>query len=132
MSRESSSVTQHPKNTSVQTIGISAVEQYSREIDLPCLDGVCTAIRKLHNNWAFEEDGTPAEIYKTCFDSLCTWLHPAFRNGRTSEAVPSNRSEAVFLPSQEGQVFELPIPIFDYRLNSWLYLVRLPRSSGLH
>ncbi len=44
------------------------------------------------------EDGTPAEGYKTCLISLDPCLHGMITNVWLCEAVPNNRSEAVFLP----------------------------------
>ncbi|BHF81689.1 hypothetical protein SprV_0802482200 [Sparganum proliferum] len=36
---------------------------------------VADAIRNLHNNKAPGEDGIPAEIFKSCVDTLAPWLH---------------------------------------------------------
>ncbi len=60
------------------------MEEFQCEVDLPSLDEVCTAIRQLRNNRAPGEDGTPAEIYKTCLESVGPWLHRIISKVRTS------------------------------------------------
>ncbi len=44
------------------------------------------------------EDGVPAEVYKTCLDSLGPWLHRVITKVWLCEANPTNWSEAVLLP----------------------------------
>ncbi len=59
---------------------------------------MCTAIRQLRNNRAPGEDGIPAEVYKTCLDSLGPWLHRVITKVLLCEAVPNNWSEVAILP----------------------------------
>ncbi len=58
---------------------------------------VCTVTRQLCNNRAPGEDGIPAEVYKTCLDSLGPWLHRVITKVWLCEAVPNNWIEAVLL-----------------------------------
>ncbi len=58
---------------------------------------MCTAVRQLRNNGASGEGGIPAEVYKTCFDSLGPWLHWVIAKVRLCEVVTNNWSEAIFL-----------------------------------
>ncbi len=44
------------------------------------------------------EDGIPAEVYKTCLDSLGPWLHRVITNVWLCEAVPNDWNEAVLFP----------------------------------
>ncbi len=64
-----------PPNTAFSQLPTSASETYPCDVDPPTLEEVCTAIRQLRNNRAPGEDGIPAEVYKTCLDSLGPWLH---------------------------------------------------------
>ncbi len=38
------------------------------------------------------EDGIPAEVYKTCLDSLGSWLHRVITKVWLCEAIPNNWS----------------------------------------
>ncbi len=87
-----------PPNTAFSPPDTPAAETYPCEVDPPTLDEVCTAIRQLRNNRAPGEDGIPAEVYKTCLDSLGPWLHRVITKAWLCEAVPYNLSEAVLLP----------------------------------
>ncbi len=58
---------------------------------------MCFVIRQLPDR-APGEDGIPAEVYKTCLDSLGPWLHRVINKVWLCEAVPNNWSEAVLLP----------------------------------
>ncbi len=64
-----------PPNIAFSSPDTPAAENYSCEVDPPTLDEVYTAIRQLRNNRAPGEDGIPAEVYKTCLESLGSWLH---------------------------------------------------------
>ncbi len=87
---ENSSIMQHLLTPpSLQWIPPPA-KQYLCEFSPPSLDEVCTAIRQLRNKRAPREDGIPVEIYKTCLDSLVSWLHRVFSRVRSSKTVPSN------------------------------------------
>ncbi len=59
-----------PPNTAFSPLPTSAAETYLCDVDPPTLEEVCTAIRQLRNNKAPGEDGIPAEVYKTCLESL--------------------------------------------------------------
>nr|VZI09395.1 unnamed protein product [Spirometra erinaceieuropaei] len=48
---------------------------YAVPCDPPSEEEVADAIRKLRNNKAPGEDGIPAEIFKSCVDTLALWLH---------------------------------------------------------
>nr|VZI50567.1 unnamed protein product [Spirometra erinaceieuropaei] len=48
---------------------------YAVPCDSPSEEEVADAIRKLRNNKAPGEDGIPAEIFKSCVDTLAPWLH---------------------------------------------------------
>ncbi len=80
------------------TTGYPAAENYPCEVDPPTLYEVCTAIRQLRNNRTPGEDGIPAEVYKTCLESLGLWLDRVITKVWLCEAVPNNWSEAVLLP----------------------------------
>nr|VZI19409.1 unnamed protein product [Spirometra erinaceieuropaei] len=56
---------------------------YAVPCDPPSEEEVADAIRKLRNNKAPGEDGIPAEIFKSCVDTLAPWLHEAVRDSRT-------------------------------------------------
>ncbi len=87
-----------PPNTAFSPLPTSASETYPCDVDPPTLEEVCTAIRQLCNNRAPGEDGIPAEVYKTCLDSLGPWLHRVITKVWLCEAVPNNWSEPVLLP----------------------------------
>ncbi len=65
---------------------------------MPTVEEVCIIIRQLRNYRAPGEDGIPAEVSKTCLDSLGPWLHLFITKVWLWEAVPNNWSEAVLLP----------------------------------
>ncbi len=69
------STAQHPRTLHFHHRIPHAAENYPCEFDPPTLDEVCTAIRQLRNNRAPGEVGIPAEVYKTCLESLGPWLH---------------------------------------------------------
>nr|VZI22322.1 unnamed protein product [Spirometra erinaceieuropaei] len=48
---------------------------YAVPCDPPSEEEVADAIRKLRNHKAPGEDGIPAEIFKSCVDTLAPWLH---------------------------------------------------------
>ncbi len=57
-----------PPKTASSPLPTPAAENYPGAADPPTLEEVCTAIRQLRN-------GIPAEVYKTCLDSLGPMLH---------------------------------------------------------
>ncbi len=86
-----------PPNTEFSGPDTPTAETYPWEVDPATLDEVSTATRLLRNNKAPGEDGIPAEVYKTCLESLGPWLHRVITNACLCEAVPNNWSEAVLL-----------------------------------
>ncbi len=92
------SIAQHPRTPYFHHyLPTSAAETYPCDVDPPTLGEVCTAIRQLRNNRAPGVDGIPAEVYKTCLDSLGAWLHRVITKVWLYEAVPNNWSESVLL-----------------------------------
>ncbi len=87
-----------PPNTAFSPLPPCAAEAYPCDVDPPTLDEVCTAIRQLRNNRAPGEDGIPAEVYKTCLDSLGPRLHRTITKVWLCEAILNNWSETVLLP----------------------------------
>ncbi|BHF70677.1 hypothetical protein SprV_0301373000 [Sparganum proliferum] len=51
---------------------------------------VADGIRKLRNNKAPGEAGIPAEISKSCVDTLAPWLHEMFERAWRDEVVPND------------------------------------------
>ncbi len=84
-------------NTALSTIPTSAEVVYPCDVTPVTCEEMCTAIRQLRYNRAPGEDGIPAEVYKTCIDSLGPWLHRMTNTVWLCEAVPNNSSEAVLL-----------------------------------
>ncbi len=76
-----------PPNTAFSPLPTSASETYPCDVDPPTLEEVCTAIRQQRNNRAPGENGIPAEVYKTCLDSLGPWLHRVITKVWLCEAV---------------------------------------------
>ncbi len=87
-----------PPNTESSPSDSSVAENYPCEDDPPTLEEVCNAVRQLRNNRATGEDGIPAEVFKTCLDSLGPWLHRVITKLCLCEAAPNNWIEAVLLP----------------------------------
>ncbi len=89
--------TAHP-STAFSPLDGSAAENYHCEVGPPSLEEACAAVRKLRNNRAPGEDGTPTKVYKTCLDILGPWLHWVITKVWLCETVSNNWSEAVLLP----------------------------------
>ncbi|BHF65111.1 hypothetical protein SprV_0200812000 [Sparganum proliferum] len=51
---------------------------------------VADAIRTLRNKKALGEDGIPAEIYKSCVDTLVPWLHEMIEQTWRNEVAPDD------------------------------------------
>nr|VZI27408.1 unnamed protein product [Spirometra erinaceieuropaei] len=58
--------------------------------DPPSKGEVADAIQKLRNNKAPGEDGIPAEIFKSCVDTLVPWLHEVIERAWRDEVVPDD------------------------------------------
>ncbi|BHF63561.1 hypothetical protein SprV_0200655500 [Sparganum proliferum] len=63
---------------------------YAVPCDLPSEEEIVDAIRKLRNNKAPGEDGIPAEIFKSCVDTLAPWLHEVIERAWRDEVVPDD------------------------------------------
>nr|VZI18409.1 unnamed protein product [Spirometra erinaceieuropaei] len=59
---------------------------------------VADAIRKLRNNKAPGEDGIPAEIFKSCVDTLAPWLHEVIERVWRDEVVPDDWGLGILVP----------------------------------
>nr|VZI15297.1 unnamed protein product [Spirometra erinaceieuropaei] len=59
---------------------------------------VANAIRKLRNNKAPGEDGIPAEIFKSCVDTLAPWLHGVIERAWRDEVVPDDWGLGILVP----------------------------------
>nr|VZI39584.1 unnamed protein product [Spirometra erinaceieuropaei] len=63
---------------------------YAVPCDPPSEKEVADAIRKLPNNKAPGEDGKPAEIFKSCVDTLAPWLHGVIERPWRDEVGPDD------------------------------------------
>nr|VZI42305.1 unnamed protein product [Spirometra erinaceieuropaei] len=66
--------------------------------DPPSEEEVADAIRKLRNNKAPGEDGKPAEIFKSCVDTLAPWLHEVIERAWRDEVVPDDWGLGILVP----------------------------------
>nr|VZI36934.1 unnamed protein product [Spirometra erinaceieuropaei] len=64
----------------------------------PSEEEVANAIRKLRNNKAPGEDGIPAEIFKSCVDTLAPWLHEVIERAWRDEVVPDDWGLGILVP----------------------------------
>ncbi|BHF78953.1 hypothetical protein SprV_0602207000 [Sparganum proliferum] len=71
---------------------------YAVPCDPPSEEEVVDAIRKLRNNKAPGEDGTPAEIFKSCVDTLAPWLHEVIERAWRDEVVPDDWGLGILVP----------------------------------
>ncbi|BHF64913.1 hypothetical protein SprV_0200792100 [Sparganum proliferum] len=73
-----------------------------RQVSVPCdpsSEGeVADAIRKLRNNKAPGEDGIPAEIFKSCVDTLAPWLHEVTERAWRDEVVSDDWGLGILVP----------------------------------
>ncbi|BHF59869.1 hypothetical protein SprV_0100283000 [Sparganum proliferum] len=65
---------------------------YAVPYDLPSEGEVADARRKLRNNKTPGEDGVPAEIFKSCGDTLAAWLHEMIERAWRDEVVPDDEA----------------------------------------
>ncbi|BHF75251.1 hypothetical protein SprV_0501834700 [Sparganum proliferum] len=66
--------------------------------DPPSEGEVADAIRKLRNNKAPGEDGIPAEIFKSCVDTLAPWIHEVIERAWRDEVVPDDWGLGILVP----------------------------------
>ncbi|BHF76049.1 hypothetical protein SprV_0501914700 [Sparganum proliferum] len=59
---------------------------------------VADAIRRSRNNKAPGEDGIPAEIFKSCVDTLAPWLHEVTERAWRDEVVPDDWGLGILVP----------------------------------
>ncbi|BHF57982.1 hypothetical protein SprV_0100093100 [Sparganum proliferum] len=59
---------------------------------------VADVIRKLRNNKAAGEDGIPAEIFKSCVDTLAPWLHEVVERAWRDEVFPDDWGLGILVP----------------------------------
>nr|VZI25328.1 unnamed protein product [Spirometra erinaceieuropaei] len=71
---------------------------YAVPCDPPSEEEVADAIRKLRNNEAPGEDGIPAEIFKSCVDTLAPWLHEVIERAWRDEVVPDDWGLGILVP----------------------------------
>nr|VZI38299.1 unnamed protein product [Spirometra erinaceieuropaei] len=71
---------------------------YAVPCDPPSEEEVADAIRKLRNNKAPGEDGIPAEIFKSCVDTLAPWLHEVIERAWRDEVVPDDWGLGILVP----------------------------------
>nr|VZI27114.1 unnamed protein product [Spirometra erinaceieuropaei] len=71
---------------------------YAVPCDPPSEEEVADAIRKLRNNKAPGEDGIPAEIFKSCVDTLAPWLHEVIKRAWRGEVVPDDWGLGILVP----------------------------------
>nr|VZH97719.1 unnamed protein product [Spirometra erinaceieuropaei] len=71
---------------------------YAVPCDPPSVEEVADAIRKLRNNKAPGEDGIPAEIFKSCVDTLAPWLHEVIERAWRDEVVPDDWGLGILVP----------------------------------
>nr|VZI01913.1 unnamed protein product [Spirometra erinaceieuropaei] len=71
---------------------------YAVPCDPPSEREVADVIRKLRNNKAPVEDGINAEIFKSCVDTLATWLLKVIEQARRDEVVPDDLGLGILVP----------------------------------
>ncbi|BHF85091.1 hypothetical protein SprV_1002824900 [Sparganum proliferum] len=71
---------------------------YAVPCDPPSEEEIVDAIRKLRNNKAPGEDGIPAEIFRSCVDTLAPWLHEVVERAWRDEVVPDDWGLGILVP----------------------------------
>ncbi|BHF81197.1 hypothetical protein SprV_0702432700 [Sparganum proliferum] len=71
---------------------------YAVPCDPPSEEEIVDAIRKLSNNKAPGQDGIPAEIFKSCVDTLAPWLHEVIERAWRDEVVPDDWGLGILVP----------------------------------
>nr|VZI11361.1 unnamed protein product [Spirometra erinaceieuropaei] len=74
---------------------------YAVPCDPPSKGEVADAIRKLRNNKASREDGIPAEIFKSCVDTLAPWLDEVIERSWRDEVIPDDWGLDILVPIQK-------------------------------
>ncbi|BHF81270.1 hypothetical protein SprV_0702440000 [Sparganum proliferum] len=71
---------------------------YAVPCDPPSEGEVADAIRKLRKNKAPGEDGIPAEIFKSCVDTLASCFHEVIERAWRDEVVPDDWGLGILVP----------------------------------
>ncbi|BHF82698.1 hypothetical protein SprV_0802583700 [Sparganum proliferum] len=71
---------------------------YAVPCDPPSEGEVADDIRTLRNNKAPGEDGVPAEIFKSCVDTLAPWLHEVIKRVWRDEVVSDDWGLGILVP----------------------------------
>nr|VZI48064.1 unnamed protein product [Spirometra erinaceieuropaei] len=71
---------------------------YAVSCDPPSEEDVADVIRKLRNNKAPGEDAIPAEIYKSCVDTLAHRLHEVIEQAWRNEVAPGDWGLGILVP----------------------------------
>nr|VZI49269.1 unnamed protein product [Spirometra erinaceieuropaei] len=71
---------------------------YAVPCDPPPKGEVVDVIRKLRNNKAPEEDGIPAEIFKSCVETLAPWPHEVIEQAWRNEFALDDWSLRILVP----------------------------------
>nr|VZI22450.1 unnamed protein product [Spirometra erinaceieuropaei] len=81
-------------------VGEETADAFPRPVpcDIPSEGEVADAIRKLRNNKVPGEDGIPAEIFKSCVDTLAPWLHEVIKRAWRDEVVPDDWGLGILVP----------------------------------
>ncbi|BHF59178.1 hypothetical protein SprV_0100213400 [Sparganum proliferum] len=64
----------------------------------PSEGGVADAMQRLHNSKASGEDGISTEIYKSCVDTLASWLHEVIGQAWRNEVAPDDWGLGLLVP----------------------------------
>ncbi|BHF76663.1 hypothetical protein SprV_0501976200 [Sparganum proliferum] len=68
------------------------------EIFKSCVDTLAPWLHELRNNKAPGEDGIPAEIFKSCVDTLAPWLHEVIERAWRDEVVSDDWGLGIHVP----------------------------------
>ncbi|VDN11934.1 unnamed protein product [Dibothriocephalus latus] len=70
---------------------------YAVSCDLASEDEVDDDIQKIRNK-AYRESGVPAEVYKSCVDTLAHWLYEVIGQAWRDETVPDDWGSGIVVP----------------------------------
>nr|VZI41275.1 unnamed protein product [Spirometra erinaceieuropaei] len=77
---------------------VSSLSNYAVSCDPPSEEDVADVIRKLRNNKAPGEGAIPAEIYKSCVDTLAHWLDEVIEQVWRNEVAPGDWGLGILVP----------------------------------